>query len=109
MIDQAMGDNACHSHEYLSGENDVPVCFDISGDKWENEFMSQIGNEGEDEEDEEDDPEHPKLLSRPVCTRQCFLENKGHVNDALRIGSVVDSVLSLKLREQKQTTLHRFF
>ena len=39
---------------------------------------------------------------------QRFLEHKGHVNDALRIGSVVDSVISIKISEQIQTTLHQF-
>ena len=40
---------------------------------------------------------------------QRFFEHNGHVNDALRIGSVVDSVISTKISKQTQTTLHQFF
>ena len=121
MIDQAMGVvSGCSLHKYLSGENDVPICFDISGDKWEDEFISQIGNElhvlDEEEQDEEQyDEENEVAQQLPPNMQnysqalhaledvQRFLEHKGHVNDALRIGSVVDSVISIKISEQTQT------
>ena len=126
MIDRAMGvDSGCSLHEYVSGENDVPICFNISGDKWEDEFISQIGDErhvlDEKQDEDQDDEENEVAQHLPTNVQsysqalhaledvQRFLEHKGHVNDALRIGSVVDSVISIKISEQTQTTLHQFF
>ena len=99
--------------------------FNISGDKWEDEFISQIGDErhvlDEKQDEDQDDEENEVAQHLPTNVQsysqalhaledvQRFLEHKGHVNDALRIGSVVDSVISIKISEQTQTTLHQFF
>ena len=40
---------------------------------------------------------------------QQFLENKGHVHEALQVSSTVDTLTSLKLQSAKQTTLNDYF
>ena len=40
---------------------------------------------------------------------QQFMLSRGHVKGAMDIGLSVDSVVSLHLSTQKQTTLHQFY
>ena len=40
---------------------------------------------------------------------QEFLESRGYIEEALKIGSAVDTLTTLKLKSSQQTTLHNYF
>ena len=49
---------SCSSVEYVSGEDDIPVCNDLDSLTWEEDFIKQLGQEDggeENDEDKEDD------------------------------------------------------
>ena len=44
LIDQALpSEQSCSATQYLSAEDEVPVCVGMSGDDWESEFLEQLG------------------------------------------------------------------
>ena len=61
LIDQiAPTDAECSVDQYISGDNDIPVCFEHENEKWEEQFFARIvpstpvppsGAEMEDPED----------------------------------------------------------
>ena len=51
-------------------------------------------------EHDEEDPFVYKLLEV-----QHFLESKGHLNEAITVGSIVDNVSNIQLAATRQTTL----
>ena len=121
LIDKTMsGHEACPLEEYVNGDSDLPVCLDVDDNSWENTFFAHLGEEEEASEDEENDDQddqetvddEPPLKVKTYKEAnefleevQRFLENQGHMKEALRIGSIVDDVSCLQLAATKQTTL----
>ena len=62
-------EESCAVNEYLSGDDDLPVCVDLDSDNWNDNFLAELGqdeqdsrdNEAQDEDSEEMDDEPPPL------------------------------------------------
>ena len=95
---------SCGLDEYLRGDDDLPVCVELD-DSWENKFLEQLGKEGQDLNDNADEDiieQDIKIHSFKEAIEsleqvQFFLESEGHVQEALDIGSVVDTVASIMI------------
>ena len=108
--------------EYLSGDDNLPVCMELDSDSWEADFLKQLRQEEQEVADEEEDegedeldvePPPPKLQNFKEAVQsledvQKFLESRGYIEEALRIGSAVDTMTVLQLKSSKQTTLHDY-
>ena len=120
LIDKTMsGHEACPLEEYVNGDSDLTVCLDVDDNSWESTFFAHLGQEEEEEpsEDKENDDQETVDDEPPLKVKtykeanefleevQHFLENQGHMKEALRIGSIVDEVSCLQLAATKQTTL----
>ena len=112
----------CDLDEYLHGDDDLPVCMDLDNDSWETDLLDQLGQdekEADEEEDEGEDemdiePPPPKILNYKEAVQaledvQHFLESRGYIEEALHIGSEVDTMTILKLKSSKQTILHDYW
>ena len=86
---------------------------------WEADFLKQLGQEEQEVADEEEDEGEdemdvePKLQNFKEAVQsledgQQFLESRGYIEEALRIGSAIDTMTVLKLKSSKQTTLHDY-
>ena len=120
LIEQT-GCESCTPQEFISGDDDLPVCVEMDEENWESTFLEELtAAEGEAEDasldlDEDnnfdDDPVVPKLKTykeainslEDVCQ---FLEHKGHGMEALSIASSIDHIVSLKTSNSRQTTLY---
>ena len=119
LIDKTMSSHeACPLEEYINGDEDLAVCRDINDNSWESTFFKNLGqedeevsdNEEQEEQEDMDDNPPPKVKTYKEANEfleevQRFLETKGHVKEALTVGSVVDNVSSLQLAAARQTTL----
>ena len=107
----------CNVDKYLN--DNLPVCMELDNDSWEADFLKQLGQEeqevGDEEEDGEDEmdahPPPPKLHNFKEAVQsledvQQFLQSRGYIEEALRIGSAIDTMTILKLKSSKKTTLH---
>ena len=112
-------DRRCNVDEYLNA--DLPVCMELDNDSWEADFLKQLGQEEQEVADEEEDgedemdaqPPPPKLHNFKEAVQsledvQQFLESRGYIEEALRIGSSINTMTVLKLKSSKQTTLHDY-
>ncbi len=124
LIDKTMGpEHSCSADEYLHGDDDLPVCVDLGGDNWEANFLAQLNQSSttEDAEDEED-VEEGELDEEPISTLnsfseamkaldsvKLFLESKNCIEEAITVGSAMDTVASAHLHCTRQTTLHEYF
>ena len=130
LIDKTMtAQEKCAVDEYVNGDDDLAVCVDLDSDCWEENFLAQIGQDGQetpqvpdDDEDEDEDVQEmdgelPPLLKlhsykeaiQSLEDVQQFLYSRGHTKEAMCIGSSIDTVASLKTISSKQTTLHNYF
>ena len=119
LIEQTMpADGHCHVDEYLN--DDLPVCMETDNASWEVDFLQQLGQEeqqiSDDEPGNEDDIDLPapklrnfKEAIQSLDDVQQFLESKGYIEEALKIGSAVDTLTILKLKSSQQATLHNYF
>lgn len=93
---------SCALDEYLKGDDDLPVCVELD-DSWENEFLEQLGQE--DLNDNNDEDIIKPILKIPSYKEaieslehvQFFLESEGYIQEALHVGSAVDTVASLMI------------
>ena len=117
-------DSTYSPEEYVTGDNSLPVC-DDAGDDWDDRFLASISQEQvkiEEAEDEEDElydlePPPPKLRTfqeavSAIENVQMFLDNKGHNELATKLGSQINSIVSLQFSSAKcsvQTRIDDFF
>ena len=123
LIEQTGCEN-CTPQEFISGDDDLPVCVEMDDENCENTFLEELSAaecEAEDasqemdkDDDEYDDgPVVPKLKTykeainslEDVCQ---FLEHKGHGIEALSIGSSINHIVALKNCNSRQATLPLF-
>lgn len=93
--------------KYLN--DDLPVCMELGNDSWEADFLKQLGREEQEVADEEEDedeldaqppplkPQNFKEAVQSLEDVQQFLESRGYIEEALRIGSAMDTMTILKL------------
>lgn len=111
---------SCSVSEFINGDDDLPVCFELDNDHWEEQFFSSINPttstcmESEPEEDDLDlEPPPPKLRNIGEAVRHLedvreFLDSRGYVTEATTIASAVDTVASLHCKAHHQSTLDEF-
>ena len=118
-----MQSKGCSVEEYLKGDDDLPICTDLDCDTWDSNFLSQLGEDHEDvSEDEEDitmidETPQPPILKiqtykealKSLEDVQQFLESRGHIEEALSLGSSIDRVAYIQLQCTSQTTIHDYF
>lgn len=110
----------CSAAEYISGDDDLPVCSDFDNDHWEEEFFSTMlpstSTDSVDSDFEEEidiDLPAPKIKNLGEAIRcledvQLFLDTKGFIGEATTVASTIDTVASLYSRTGRQTTLDEF-
>ena len=114
-------DSTCSPEEYVTGDNSLSVC-DDAGDDWDDRFLastSQEQAETEEAEDEDDElydlePHPPKLKTYQEAVSaiedvQTFLDSKGHNELAMKLGSQINSIVSLQLNALYRQGLMIFF
>ena len=110
------GCESCTPQEFISGDDDLPVCVER-----ENTFLEELtaaegkAEDASQEMDEEDDEfdDGPQLKTykeainslKDVCQ---FLEHKGHEIEALSIGSSIDRIVVLKNSNSRQASLYEY-
>ena len=95
----------CSVSEYVSGDDNLPVCFEVDNEQWEEQFFSSIDPAHsasscfESEDEPEIEPLPPKLRNLGEAVRnldvQEFLDSKGYISQAIAIASVIDAVGTL--------------
>ena len=115
LIEQT-GCESCTPQEFISGDDDLPVCVERENTLLE-ELTAAEGNaeDASQEMDEEDDEfdDGPQLKTykeainslKDVCQ---FLEHKGHEIEALSIGSSIDHIVVLKNSNSRQASLYEY-
>ena len=122
LIDQAMPANgACTCQEYLTGEDDLPVCKDFDNDCWDADYIAQLGEERDNEGPVDDEDDEAVIQPPPLklCSYQevveslehayLFLESRGNIPEAMSIGSSIDDIVKLKVLSSRQTTISDFY
>ena len=117
-------DDACEVSNLLSAEDDMPMCTEFADDKWDEEFMSDLGPANklvcpESNSDYEDanawEDTSPRLKSfdeaisclGDICN---FLENKGYTKEANSSHSLMDDLAKLHCASlTKQTSISNYF
>ena len=124
LIERALPEGErCNVREYVEGDDDLPVCTDLDSENWEENFLSELGEEqiGQEEDDEEDDEECDTQDQAPLKITTYneaidslenvvhYLQSQGHTEECFSPGNFVDRVTALKLSRLKQTTICDFF
>lgn len=114
------------AEDYVNGDNDLPVCEEFDGDNWDEQFLSNLTNSTCSTTEDVDESDDEQFDSEPPCSNiknyqealsmledvQLFLDPKGHSGEATKIGSLMDTVVSLRyesLASTRQATLDKFF
>ena len=116
------GDEGCSSNEFAYGDDDLPVCAEMDDDNWQSVFLDELTNDPGGEEDSDDEIEDDSAEQEVLpCTKSfkeaivalkdivLFLQQKGNTQEAMSLGSIIDSVCKCRNASTVQTTLDRFF
>ena len=107
LISRVMGSlEHCSAVEYINGDSSLPVCFDISDGRWEEQFLLSLSDDAElivvdDSQLEEDldiPPPAPKIQSyleagKSLEEVKVFLEDRGCFEEASAVSSVLTHVV----------------
>ena len=124
MIVRVQGpENVCSLSEFLTAEDEIPICAEFDDITWDEEFMAELGPEGkrmhqdadEDEEDEdhEDVEPSPPRLKNFKEAMECledvrsFLELHGHMTEATKAEGLVNNVAWLQCATTRYTEQQR--
>ena len=117
----------CNAQEYyVNGDDDLSTCNDTEDEKWDEDFISQLGQPTEDSEEmqesetEADVDVQTESLEAKITTLkdaiialedvQSFLESHGHMSTSMMyIGPAVDALTALHIASMRQSTLHDYF
>ena len=106
-----MGSNeTCEVEDYITGENSLPVCAGLDDSDWESSFFAELNQEQDPNEEHEEDEEieHSQMIKTYKYANvyleelHIFFEKEGHIEEALKIDSIMDKVSLLS--SKKQTT-----
>ena len=111
----------CSVSEYVSGDDNLPVCFEVDNEHWEEQFFSSIDPthsvssciELESEEEPEIEPPPPKLRNLGEAVRNLedvreFLDSTDYISEAIAIACVIDKVGTLQFKVSHQSTLDQY-
>ena len=45
------GQDSCTLEEYVNDEDSIPVCMEFDSDRWDESFLSHLGDDAYDQED----------------------------------------------------------
>ena len=110
---------SCSVTELVTGDDNVPVCFELDEDQWEEQFFSSINpststtTESDPENELDIEPPAPKLRNLGEAIHhlegvQEFLDRIGYINEATIIASAVDTVASLHCKNGRQSSLDEY-
>lgn len=127
------GEESCCTNDFITADDEVPICHNIFSDDWESEFMDQVGTcstscklphiEVESENESEDEDEGTSVqVHGPTFTSfsevvqvlegvALFLDNKGHTDtasDTSRLATIVASLHYSSINSARQSTLDEF-
>ena len=126
LVDElGLHDSTCSPQEYVTGDDNLPVC-DDAGDDWDEHFLAGLSRDQadtEEPEDQEDDsydlePPSPKIKTYKEAVSaiediQAFLDFKGHNELSTKLGTHINSIVSLQCahtcKTSVQTTIDDFF
>ena len=126
LVDElGLHDSTCSPQEYVTGDDNLPVC-DDAGDDWDEHFIAELSQDQadtEEPEDEKDDlydrePASPKFKSykeaiSAIVDIQEFLDFKGHNELSTKFGTDINSIASLQCAHactsSVQTKIDDFF
>ena len=124
MITKVMpGSERCTAQEYINGDSELATCSDMEDERWEEAYMSQLGQPSDQTQvdEEAEDNIQSESLPIPKITSykeaiialedvQTFLESRGHLSTSITyIGPAVDAITSLKIISMSQHSLHDYF
>ena len=108
LMERTMPDGQrCSVEDYLKGDDDLPICTDLDSNLWEDNSLSELGQQ-EPESDEDEDNDDNETIPPPLKIQnfkeaieslenvQQFLENRGHSEEAISVGLSVDKLVYLK-------------
>lgn len=117
-------DSTCSPQEYVTGNDNLPVC-DDAGDDWDEHFLVGLSRnqaDTEEPEDQEDDsydlePPSPKIKIYKEAVSaiediQAFLDFKGHNELSTKLETHINRIVSLQRAHtctSVQTTIDAFF
>ena len=124
LIEQT-GSESCTPQEFISGDDDLPVCVEMDDENWEETFLEELtaaadkpedASQEMDEDEELDDngPVLPKLKTYKEAINSLedvyrFLEDKGHGMEALSVGASIDQLAALKNFNSRQASLYEYY
>ena len=106
LIEKTFPNEGCTVDNFLSGDNDLPVCVEKDNDKWDSTFFEQLRHDDQEDEDKDIDGHEieiidqkflPKLKSYKEAINALedvsrFLESRRHVEESIRISSTIDNL-----------------
>ena len=111
----------CNVEEYVNGD-ELLTCNDMEDEKWEETFMSQLGQQEENKETEDEVETESIQLEEPNTITtfkdaikamediQDVLESRGHVSTSVTyIGPAIDAVATLQVTSMRQRTLDDYY
>ena len=126
LISQVQEDNDCSVNEFINGDNELQTGIDF-GDDWEDQFLDHIAGPSpkvpctdlpcvasidEVEDSEEEEVHQPTLKTYQHAVKSledvlCFLDSKGHTEEATRASQLLESVnfLYIMSRTKKQACI----
>ena len=106
----------CSVSKYVSGDDNLPVCFQFDNEHWEEQFFSSIDPvhsassyiELESEDEPEIEPPPPKLRNLGEAIRNLEDVQEIYISEATAIACVIDKVGTLRFKVSHQSTLDQF-
>ena len=95
--------------EYLN--DDLPVCMEADSGCWDRSIYLKERPDKDYETDNDLPTPKPTNLKEAIQSLddiQHFLESRGYIEEALKIGSAVDILTALKFKSSQQTTLYDY-
>ena len=120
LIDKTVHEG-CTLSEYITGDDDKPVCANLINENWEDNFLAGVGQSEQVTEDEETDDdtliEEPTVLNTNSYKEaivalenvQDFLQSRGHIQEAAYITSTIEACVEMRVSECTQTSIHDYF
>ena len=116
--------NHCSSDDYITGDNDLPICAEFDDPDWDRTFIKGLTAEdmetAEQEECDVDETEYDTLPPPPKIKSvgeaalalqdvQAFLEDRSEFDLASPSSNLIDKIAVLNVTKNKQTTIDNFF
>ena len=120
LIHSAMGGSSCSAEEYITGEDDLPVCADFACEDWDENWLNSLNDNPESDTGDIEEVDYDLLPPPPklTCFKQAiealedvqvFLEYRGYVEQATFVGKVMTNLAGISADNYTQTTIDHNF